>query len=190
MPPDLVLKEVCSITGLPKNDYCHSTQKDQFVAGVFYKNKCSHQKKVWTTLSKSFSYCGFCLDKSNAIEQDYINYPAEYTSFLNDNGMPFERIPPHNPNCSHLNKTFDLKIISPRANSTYYIEAKQPQELALKALVSSQNTWLLWYHNNRLLGKFKASQSVFIKPVSGQNTISCTDENGKTVKINFEAIVI
>ena len=184
MPSDLVKKEVCSITGLPKNEFCSSTQTDYFIDKVFYKNKCKHQKKIWTNLNKSMSYCNFCLDKSKAIEVEYINYPAEYTTFLNDNGMPFERIPPHNLACTHQTERHDLRIISPRNNSLYYIESG---ELELRASASAQTNWLLWYHNNKLLGKFKANTSVFIKPSVGKNTVSCTDEEGKTVAITFEA---
>jgi membrane carboxypeptidase/penicillin-binding protein PbpC len=44
-----------------------------------------------------------------------------------------------------------------------------------------------WYHNNQLVGKFAAHKSVFIKPALGKNTITCTDENGKSVNVWFEA---
>ena len=61
------------------------------------------------------------------------------------------------------------------------------QEIELKASVSVGTQNVFWYHNNQLVGKFEAHKSVFIKPEYGKNTITCTDENGKSVNVWFEA---
>ena len=186
-PESLVYREVCSVTGLPKNDFCKDTQMDLFVGNVFYKNKCQHLKKVWANASETMSFCGFCLDRNIAVQKEYINYPPEYLSFLQSNGLPYTSPPPHNPNCKHTTKSQTLSIVSPRNKGLYYIEKVNEQEIELKASVSVGTQNVFWYHNNQLIGKFAAHKSVFIKPALGKNTINCTDENGKSVNVWFEA---
>jgi penicillin-binding protein 1C len=187
MPQNLEYRDVCAISGLPKNTYCNATQIDHFVSSVFYKNKCQHLKTIWTNPAETFRYCEKCLDRSTAVKKTIINYPPEYLEFLGSNGMGHDKILPHNPNCQSISKSQNLSILSPRNGSIYYIETQNPQEMQLKANAGSSTNYLFWYHNNRLLGKYRASESVFIKPSIGSNLISCTDEFGKSVKITFEA---
>ena len=187
IPESLMYKEVCSVTGLPKNDFCKDTQMDFFVGNVFYKKKCQHLKKIWVNASETMSYCGFCLDRNLAVQKEYINYPPEYLSFLQSGGLPYSSPPPHNPNCTHTIKSQTLSIVSPRNKGLYYIEKNNLQEIELKANVSVGTGNVFWYHNNQLVGKFEAHKSVFITPTLGKNTITCTDENGKSVNIWFEA---
>ncbi len=187
IPKNIAYKEVCAVSGLPKNTYCTSISMDKFVGKVFYKKKCQHLKTVWTNASESITYCNRCLDKSTAIAKQYINIPAYYQDYLQENGMAYERVPPHNPACQHLKYSQELAILSPRNQSLYYIERKSPQQMQLKASAASGTDYLLWYHNNTFLGKFNPNESVFISPEIGKNHISCTDNSGKTVKIVFEA---
>ena len=186
-PENLVYKEVCSMSGLPKNDFCNDTQIDVFVGNVFYKKKCQHLKKVWVNAAETMSFCSYCLDRNAAIQKGYINYPPEYLSFLRSNGLPYAAPPPHNLNCSHGVKLLSLSIISPRNKGLYYIEKNNVEEIELKANASLGTENVFWYHNNRLVGKFNAHKSVFIKPELGKNYITCTDENGESVNVWFEA---
>jgi penicillin-binding protein 1C len=187
IPEKLEYREVCSISGLPKNTYCTSTQIDHFVSSVFYKNKCQHLKSIWTNPAQTFRYCEKCLDRTTAIKKTVTNYPAEYLEFMTANGMGHDQLLPHNAACQNISKSQSLSIVSPRNGSTYYIESQNPQEMQLKANAGSSTNYLFWYHNNKLLGKYRASESVFIKPRLGNNLISCTDEFGKSIKISFEA---
>jgi penicillin-binding protein 1C len=186
-PENIIYKEVCAVSGLPKNTFCKTTQIDNFIGGVFYKNKCQHLKNVWVNANESLSYCSKCMDRTNAIQKQYINFPVEYTEFLSSNGMAYEKIPTHNPECNHIVKSQQLSIISPKTGSLFYIENHNSQEILLKANASFNTKWLFWFHNNQLLGKYNASESVFIKPRLGQNKITCTDEFGKSVHVVFEA---
>jgi penicillin-binding protein 1C len=187
MPQNLEYRQVCSISGLPKNSYCTGSQIDHFVSSVFYKNKCQHLKTIWTNPAGTFRYCDKCLDRATAIKKTEPNYPSEYLEFLGASGMGHDKLLPHNPNCQYISKSQTLSIISPRNGSIYYIESRNPQQMQLKANAGSNTNYLYWYQNNQLLGKFKASESVFINPTIGNNQISCTDEFGKSVKISFEA---
>ena len=184
-PESLIYREVCSVTGLPKNDFCKDTQMDYFIEDVFYKNKCQHLKKVWVNASETMSYCAYCLDKNNAILKDYQNLPPAYISFLQANGLPHHAPPTHNPSCSRITKTNVLSIVSPRNKGLYYVE--NTGEIELKASASNSTSQVFWYHNNTLVGKSEVSKSVFIKPILGKNTITCTDEKGKSVNVWFEA---
>jgi penicillin-binding protein 1C len=187
MPQNLEYRNVCSVSGLPKNTFCTSTQIDHFVSSVFYKNKCQHLKSIWTNPAETFRYCDKCLDRSIAVKKNQINYPSEYLEFLGASGMAHDRILPHNPSCQYISKSQTLSILSPRNGSIYYIESSNPQQMQLKANAGNNTNYLFWYHNNKLLGKYKAAESVFIFPTIGNNLVSCTDEFGKSVKISFEA---
>lgn len=186
IPSMVTYREVCAVSGLPKNDFCKATQMDYFLRNIPIKNKCQHLKKVWVNAAETMSYCSFCLDKSVAIQKEYYNYPAAYLSFLQNNGLPYSRIPPHNAACRRTTNNQELSIVSPRNKGVYYVENVNLQEIELKANVSAGVTYLYWYHNNVLIGKADAHESKFIEPALGTNTVSCTDEKGKTVSVTFE----
>lgn len=187
LPDELMYRNVCAVSGLPKNDFCKTTQIDYFIKNVFHKSKCQHIKTAWVNPAETFSYCAYCLDKSNAVKKEYNNYPQEYQTYLQDNGQLYGHQPPHNPLCGQLqNGSNSLNIISPKNGGLYFLESKNPQQLELRAMDGPQTEYLLWYHNNILLGKFPASERIFIKPSIGTNDVSCTNDVGKTARIKFE----
>lgn len=186
LPQNITYREVCSVSGLPKNDFCRATQLDLFVRDVPIKQKCQHLKKVWVNPSETLSYCNYCFDRNIAVQKEYLNYPPAYLTFLQTNGLPYNQVPPHNLACKHARTHQELAIVSPRNKGVYYIETNKSQEIELKATVSIETNFVYWYHNNELVGKHPAHKSVFIHPRIGPNTVACTDEQGKTVKVFFE----
>lgn len=78
-------------------------------------------------------------------------------------------------------------MVSPGKKAYIILKKGNLHEIELKASVSIDMQNVFWYHNNQLVGKFEAHKSVFIKPALGKNTITCTDENGKSVNVWFEA---
>ncbi len=184
MPGSLMIKEVCSLTGLPRNSFCETIQYDEFIDKVHYKKKCNHLQSVWVNPAGTFSYCNACLDRSAAVLEKYPYYPPKYLEFLQNNGLPYVRIPPHNPACQLMSRSGELAITSPRNGGSYFVQGNE--ELELKAATGNTEEEIIWYHNNRYLGKRMMSKSLFIKPDIGKNTVTCTDKRGKSVSVSFE----
>jgi penicillin-binding protein 1C len=184
IPSGLIIKEVCSVSGLPRNSFCDSFQYDEFISGTHFKKKCNHLKPTWVNPQRTFSYCNRCLDKLVAVREMFPDYPPRYLEFLQNSGLPYPKIPPHNPSCSVQKSLGELSILSPRQGGVYYVQGNE--ELELKAQASSTDEQLIWYHNNRLVGSISGKKTLFIKPEIGQNTVSCTDQSGKTVSVVFE----
>ncbi len=184
MPESLVFREVCPVSGLPRNSFCEKGHYDEFPGNAHYKKKCNHVQTVWTNREKTFSYCNTCLKKSDAIAGQFTFYPPRYLEFLQRNGLPYDRIPPHNPGCHSQITGQPLQISSPRQGGQYFVNDKE--EIELRAYSTGKEENLIWYHNNRLLGTYPVSESLFIKPDIGKNTVSCTDMSGRTVSVTFD----
>lgn len=184
IPSGLIIKEVCSVSGLPRNSFCNSFQHDEFISGTHFKKKCNHLKSVWVNPQKTFTYCSACLDRSFAVKEMYPYYPYRYLDFLQNSGLPYHKIPPHNPSCKVQKSFGELSILSPKQDGLYYVQGNE--ELELKAQASSSEEQLIWYHNNRLVESVSDKKTRFIKPDIGKNTVSCTDQSGKTATVVFE----
>lgn len=183
-PPSLIYRNVCAVSGLPANDFCTDITTDTFVEGTIIKQKCSHLKKVMVNHSESKSYCGKCVDAYDSKTVYYLNPDVRYMGYLSQKGLSFKTIPQHNPDCISIRQGSDLKIISPRNKGIYFLDGKEEIELSAQSIDNLQQ--VIWYHNNKQIGSTRISKSIFIKPILGKNTISCTDKNGKTVSVWFE----
>ena len=62
---------------------------------------------------------------------------------------------------------------------TYYISAKEQQELMLVAQAANDVQRISWYVDNKFIKTVEKNEPVFIQPSIGKIKISCTDDKGR-----------
>ncbi len=182
-PKSLDFRLVCSESGLPPSEFCNKTIIDYYIPGISNFQKCQHLKEVFVSPNEKISYCRSCLPNKGYKTLYYKNYPPELIAFYEEKELPYQKIPPHNPDCKRIFDENVPKISSLTNNLEYILLNGEKQQLLLKcdAENSVKNIW--WYVNNTLLKKAQANEKVFFTPQAGELKISCTDDKGRNTDI-------
>jgi penicillin-binding protein 1C len=182
-PADCLLRQVCSETGLPPGPYCSNPVSDYFIPLVSTTAVCHHLKEIKIAADGSVSYCNNCAPANGYIKKMYRMVAPEMQEYFAQNGIAFEKIPPHNPDCESIFNGDGPKIRSPLNGNEYYISKKNPEPLQLKASAGNEVTKIYWYINDKYYKNTAANERQFFVPDEGPVKISCTDDKGRNRNI-------
>lgn len=185
-PPDLSLRWVCAESGLPPNDFCTQQVMDNYIPLVSTSATCQHLARQYIAPDSSTSYCKFCLPEAGYKQTYYPNLPPAIISYYEQQKIPYQKIPPHNPSCDHLFIAGNApRIVSPLQGLTYWIDRSDNTQLALQCQVEGNVEKVFWYVNGDFLQSMSPSSSLFFVPQKGENTITCTDDKGRSTTIDI-----
>lgn len=185
-PAGLSARFVCKLTGKVPADFCKDQVMDYYIPGVSPAARCDHQRDVWVSADGSFSYCTTCLPPSGYATKPYPNISPELAAFYDSHQISYEKIPPHNPDCT---RTFDgqAPVITTLQNKmTYLIVDKDKQELQLGCTTANDVQQVYWYVNDQFIGSAKRGEKLLFKPDAPVIKISCTDDKGRNADIEVK----
>ncbi len=177
-PAGLGSRQICPESGDLPNDFCVGRAIDYHIMGVSRTLRCQHLKPVWTDSLERVAYCLTCKPNA-AIERLYPNLAPDVMAYYAIKRLPYRRIPTHNPACERVFEQGVPQITSPTANSTYYINAKHPAQLALTCQAENDVRMVYWYLNDKLLRQSLPGEAVFFQPRPGRLKITCADDRGR-----------
>jgi penicillin-binding protein 1C len=182
-PKDCGLRQVCSETGLVPGPYCTNLISDYYIPLVSSTTLCQHLQEIKVSPDSSISYCESCAPATGYVKKLYRVIAPELQDYYDRNGMAYQKIPPHNPDCEKIFRGDGPKITSPLNGNEYFISKKDPEPLELKATAGTDVTKLYWYINDRFYKTSSAGQQQFFLPDEGPVKISCTDDKGRNRNI-------
>jgi penicillin-binding protein 1C len=191
-PKDCELRQVCSESGLPPGPYCTNLIADYFIPLISTTTPCQHLQEVKVTADSSVSYCESCAPSAGYVKKLYRILAPEMQAYFASNGISFQKIPPHNPNCEKIFKGDGPAITSPTNGSEYFINTKDPEPLQLSAKAGTDVTKLYWYINDQFYKISHAGEPQFFLPKEGPVKISCTDDKGRnrniTIRVKYVSL--
>lgn len=182
-PAGLKSRLVCSVSGLPPNDFCTDQIMDAYIPGVSSNAVCQHLKQVYLSADEKFSYCTSCLPATGYKVKWYPNIDPELAAFYEQRHIQYEAIPEHNPNCSRYFEGTAPKINSLTDGATYLITDKGKQQLQLSCAASNDVTIVYWFINDKFLGSCAKGDKILFIPSNSKIKISCTDDKGRNSNI-------
>ncbi len=178
-PKDCDIRQVCSETGLPPNDYCTNIVTDYFIPLVSPAKKCDNMQLVMVNADETMSYCQSCVPVTGYKKKLYKMIGQDMQAWMQDNRVAYAKIPPHNPTCEKVFKEGAPQITSPSNGTEYLISKKHPEPLQLVCRASSDAGMLYWYINNKFYKSCSIGEKQFFVPDEGPVKISCTDDKGR-----------
>jgi penicillin-binding protein 1C len=182
-PKECEIRQVCSETGLPPGPYCTNLISDYFIPLISTTAVCQHLQEIKISADGAFSYCETCAPATGYIKKLYRNISPDMQAYFFQNGMSYQKIPPHNPDCEKIFKGNGPIITSPLNGSEYYINTKDPEPLQLSANTGSDVSKIYWYINDQFYKTSNAGEKQFFVPKEGPVKISCTDDKGRNKNI-------
>jgi penicillin-binding protein 1C len=182
---DCALRQVCSVSGLPPSTYCTNVILDYFIPLVSSTTTCQHMQEVKIAADNSESFCNDCAPTTGYIKRLYPLIAPEMQDYYEANGIAYQKIPPHNPDCEKIFKGNAPIITSPLNGNEYYISKKDPEPLQLSATAGNDVTKLYWYIDDRFYKATGVHEKQFFIPIEGAVKVSCTDDKGRNRNIRI-----
>ena len=179
-PADMDYRLVCTESGLPPADFCTSIAVDCFKPGISPSQMCEHLVNVFVNKDSTISYCRDCHPEVGYMMKYYYNFPPELTAFYENEQIPYEKIPLHNPECTKMFSDKTLVISSPEP-SEYFLE--KDQQLMLSCMAESDVKNVYWFVNERYCGSCGRKESLFVHPPSGKVIITVADDKGRKTEV-------
>lgn len=185
MPKECGVRSVCSESGLIPGERCENETEDFFIPMVSSNKICEHIQEVYLTADERYSYCTKCRpDQGYKIKYMRTTDP-DMVRFFDAEHIPYEKIPPHNPECFQMTKEGDIRIISLVNNTEYYIDKTNPQPLLLQSEANADVKKIFWYVNNNFFKQCLPKEKVYFVPAEGPQIISCVDDRGRKSEIRI-----
>ena len=183
VPEELILREVCSESGLIPTQYCTSVISDFAIKDQSHNEVCSIHKPVYVNLDETVQYCTGCLPLSDYKKTVYTVYEPELSLWLSQNKYNYQNPPAHNPNCTAKFADDGPKILSPSEDYEYFLEKESEQEILLLAASDSRVKAHYWYVNEKFIKKSKPGEKVFFIPNEKVLKITCLDDKGRDGRV-------
>ncbi|MDU0370478.1 penicillin-binding protein 1C [Hymenobacter endophyticus] len=184
-PAALDFRLVCAESGLVPGENCPNQVIDYFLPNVSSGLRCQHVREVLVSADGSFTYCRACAPAAGYRRELYPNLLPEVASFKEAQGIPYRRLPPHNPQCQLVRGGAEQapSITSPTANTEYVLNRHEKQQLLLSCTTDSEVRQVHWYVNDQFLRTAAATERVFFRPRPGPLKISCADDHGRNTDV-------
>lgn len=163
-------RSVCDLCGLPGNQFCENTTREQFipaVKGPATESTCQVRQLV----------------VYNGKERLVDVWPSELAAFYYRHGLPVTDVPPYDVRHMAGQRYYPPVIQSPVEGSVYIKRpdtlADGDQQIKLQAAVTNRIKSLSWYINGKLYKRSEQPYSpLFISLSPGTYEVSVVDDTG------------
>jgi penicillin-binding protein 1C len=184
-PKDCDIRQVCGETGMVPGDHCTNLVMDYFIPLISSTKTCDNREEIMISPDEKTSYCQNCAPVSGYKKKWYRLIAPEMQAWYDENGIAYEKIPPHNSSCDKIFKGNAPVIASPANGTEYLINKKDPEPLQLVAKTSNDVDKVYWYINNKFYKSCSAGEKQYFIPEEGPVKVSCTDDKGRNRDIQI-----
>jgi penicillin-binding protein 1C len=182
-PKDCEQRQVCSETGLLPADHCSRLIMDEFIPLISPTKQCNNVQEVLLSADEKISYCKSCVPETGYKKKMMKIVEPDMQAFFSEQGISYEKIPPHNENCEVIFKGNAPAITSPGNGSEYLLSKKNPEPLMLTCKTANDVSKVYWYIDDKFFKACHPSEKQFFIPTEGPVKISCTDDKGRNRNI-------
>ena len=103
-PTDCTIRQVCSETGLPPSHECNSLVTDYFIPLISSTKVCNNHQEIMISPDEKIAYCKYCAPETGYKKKWYKIVEPDMQAWFDDNGIAYQKIPAHNPDCEMIFK--------------------------------------------------------------------------------------
>ncbi|MGZ8552178.1 MAG: penicillin-binding protein 1C [Chitinophagaceae bacterium] len=184
--PDCDIRRVCSETGLQPTLDCNSLVTDYFIPLISSTKACNIRQETLISPDEKMAYCNVCTPPGGGYKKKWYKVvDPDMQAWFEENGIAYQKIPAHNPDCEMIFKGNAPVIISPANGTEYFINNKDREPLQLVCKTANDVSKVYWYINNKFYKSCNAGEKQFFIPDEGPVKISCTDDKGRNRDIKI-----
>ena len=201
-PERLKTRQVCALSGALVSPHCPTHKDDVYIPGISSVAVCAIHKRIYVDEATGYSLCSHCrnLPTPDSNEEHgshaaartsltdvqakiFEEWPADAATWLAENGFAVSVLPEHNPLCTGTIAGDAPIILSPAADTVYYIREGVPlenQKIRLIASASNRTQDLFWFLDGELIFHGNAGKQYWLTPVRGKHVLTCVDAEGRS----------
>ncbi|MBN2093512.1 penicillin-binding protein 1C [candidate division KSB1 bacterium] len=183
IPDGIDIRQVCALSGMPATENCPETQEEYFIPGVSPIQSCNIHKKIKVDDATGQTLCVHCQQNRKYHEEIVTQWPPRLATWMERNGYPIQKIPPHFSACTSVIHGAPPIIHSPSLDCDYIIREgvdKKYQKILLDAAVSNEVNQIYWFMDGKLLYTCLPGEKVFYSPERGDHRLVCMDDLGRS----------
>ncbi len=187
-PPDVKEREVCSLSGMCMSPHCRHSKTELYIPGVSPYQECDMHRAIAIDKETGMRLCSNCRIGKDYEIKTFVVFPPEIATWLEQNGVVVDKLPPHFPECSVVASGKGPVISSPSDNSEYMIREGvdlEYQKILLSASISNDSRNIYWFLNSKMIFYGPPTKKVFITPTVGKHVVMCMDDEGRATKSTF-----
>jgi penicillin-binding protein 1C len=184
-PADCDTRKICSETGLVPSNECTQITTDYFIPLISTTKICNNRQEIMISADEQASFCKSCAPAAGYKKKWYKIVEPDMQAWFDNNGIAYQKIPAHNPDCELIFKGAAPLVVSPANGTEYMISKKDPEPLQLVCRAANDVSKVYWYINNRFYKSCSPGEKQFFMPEEGPVKISCTDDKGRNRDINI-----
>src|SRR5690606_20541893 len=101
-PEELDIRQVCIASGPVPGPFCNNLITDYFLPLISSSTISRHIEEVFVSADEKISYCKTCVPETGYHKKQYTKLDAEMQHYFSEEGMVYEKIPAHNPDCEKI----------------------------------------------------------------------------------------
>jgi len=188
IPAGLGTRSVCALSGMPATEICPETVAEYFIPNVSPSTRCTIHQKITIDRLTGNSLCVHCRQNRDFQDKVFALWPSRLATWMERNGHPLDKIPPHFPKCTALIHGAPPIIRSPVENCEYVFRSGVPsefQKILLDASVSNDVRKIFWFVDGTLVRTASPKEKIFYLPTPGTHRLVCMDELGRSTEMDL-----
>lgn len=180
--------EVCAISGFSPTKACSDTIWVDVSKSAFVLPKCAYHRQIIVDEAERRQLCSNCWSGFSHHPLKVLDYPPDIDFYLEQAGVEIPVVPPHNPECSLVEKQANLVIKYPIANSRIYlpITSKGRVNSFQAEAFCEAHTSVFWFLNSEFLGETKENHTLDIYTTAGSKELLLVTSQGISKRVKFE----
>ena len=190
-PPGIRSREVCAVSGAPRNGHCPERKEALFIPGVSPSKECAVHRRIEIDRETGASVCSRCRG-GRSVEGRLVEWwPSAVSAHRRQTGLDVAAVPPHEPSCPMFGADHRPVIVSPQSGMEYHIRRGIPlddQKIALVASAGRGSGGMYWFVDGELAAVVGPDETAFLRPVPGSHRLSVEDDAGRSASAEFTVV--
>ncbi|MBT1702735.1 penicillin-binding protein 1C [Chryseosolibacter indicus] len=189
--PEMHEVTTCGISGFRASPLCTPTDTIWVVKQGLSSSSCPYHKMVHLTKDQKYQVHDGCMALQNITHLSWFILPPIQEYYYKAATISYKALPPFRTGCETGKANSTMDMIYPKENTKIYI----PKEIDGNAGSSifelahrNPNTTVYWHLDGNFLGVTKKTHHFPINPKKGKHTLVVVDEDGESLKREFEVL--
>ena len=193
LPPldDMIQVPVCRKSGFRVQEYCEDADTLWIPLAGQRTSPCPFHRLIHLDKTGSWQVNSDCESPSQMEHVSWFVLLPIQENYYKSGNPDYRILPEFRPDCQEKDPIASMYLIYPRPGAQIYLPIEldgTPGSVVFEAVHRSRDAKIFWHLDETFVGETKEIHQMALQPVAGKHVLTLVDENGKTLKAEFEVL--
>lgn len=186
---DMIQLAVCRESGFRALDICDADTVWVPATGI-KTSSCPYHRTIHLDRTGQYRVNSNCDDPSTMQHVPWFILPPTMEYYYRTKNPTYKPLPPWKESCIGQS-SHTMEFVYPREASQLYIPVEldgKPGKVVFEVAHRNSGMKVFWHLDNNYVGETSAFHQLALNPEQGEHIITCVDENGESMSMEFEII--